>query len=53
MIQDAHTKKISAPVTAPVGTTTVIAAKDDAYIYVHELIGDLASSGNLTIKVGK
>lgn len=51
-LQDAHTKKISIPVAAPVGTTTIIAAKDDAYIYVHELIGDLASAGNLIIKCG-
>ena len=52
MIQDAHTKKISAPVTAPVGTTILVAAQDDAYIYVHELIGDLASAGNLTVMAG-
>lgn len=52
MIQDAHTRKISIPVTAPVGDTTVIAAVPDAWIYVHELIGDLASAGNLTVKSG-
>lgn len=52
MIHDAHTKKISIPVTASVGTTTIVAANTDAYIYVHELIGDLASAGNLDVKAG-
>jgi hypothetical protein len=52
MIQDAHSKKISIPVAAPIGTTTLVAAQSDAYIYVHELIGDLAGAGNLTIKAG-
>ena len=52
MQQDAHTKKIAIPVAAAIGTTTVIAADDDAYIYVHELIGDLAGAGNLTIMAG-
>lgn len=52
MLQDAHTKKISIPVAAPIGTTTLVAAQPDAYIYVHELIGDLASAGNFTIMAG-
>jgi hypothetical protein len=52
MLQDAHTKKISIAVAAAVGTTTVVAAETDAYIYIHELIGDLASAGNLIIKCG-
>jgi len=52
MLQDAHSKKTSAAVAAAVGTTTVVAAQDDAYIYVHELIGDLASAGNLTVYAG-
>jgi hypothetical protein len=52
MLQDAHSKKIAIPVTAPVGTTTIVAAQTDAYIYVHELMGDLASAGNLIIKAG-
>lgn len=49
---DAHTKKTSIPVAATVGTTIVVAAQDDAYIYIHELIGDLAAAGNLIIKCG-
>ena len=52
MLHDAHSKKISAGVTAPIGTTEIVAAQDDAYIYVHELIGDLAGAGNLTILAG-
>ena len=52
MLQDAHSKKISIPVAAPIGTTTLVAAQPDAYIYVHELIGDLAGAGNLTVMAG-
>jgi len=52
MLQDAHTRKISEAVSAPVGTTVVIPAKTDAWIYVHELIGDLAAAGTLTVKCG-
>jgi hypothetical protein len=52
VIQDAHTKKISLPVVAPIGTTIVIAANPNAWIYVHELIGDLAANGTLDIKCG-
>lgn len=53
MLQDLHERKIAAPVTAPVGTTTVIAATtDDSWIYIHELVGDLAAAGNLDIKCG-
>lgn len=52
ILHDAHSKKTSAAVAAEVGTTEVVAAQDDAYIYVHELIGDLASAGNLTVMAG-
>lgn len=52
MLQDAHSRKISIPVTAPVGDTAVIAAVPGAWIYVHELMGDLASAGNLDILLG-
>ncbi len=52
MLHDAHTKKTSAAVAATVGTTEVVAANDDAYIYIHELIGDLGAAGNLTIMAG-
>lgn len=52
MLQDVHSRKISIPVTAPIGDNTVIAAVPGAWIYVHELVGDLASAGNLTVKCG-
>lgn len=52
MLQDAHSRKVPIGVTAPVGTNTVIAAVAGAWIYVHELIGDLAATGTLTIKAG-
>lgn len=52
MQNDAHSKKIAIPVAAAVGTTILIASHADAYIYIHELIGDLASAGNLTIMAG-
>ena len=52
MLQDAHSKKTSKAVAAEVGTNIIVEAQDDAYIYVHELIGDLAADGNLTIMAG-
>lgn len=52
MLQDVHTKKISIPVAAAVGTSIIVAGTADRYIYIHELIGDLASAGNLTIMAG-
>lgn len=52
MLQDAHTMKISLPVVAPVGTTDVIAALPNAWIYIHELIGDLEANGTLVVRQG-
>lgn len=52
MLQDVHTKKISAPVAAGVGTTILVAGQADRYIYVHELIGDLAADGSIEILAG-
>lgn len=52
MLQDVHTRKNAIPVTAPIGTTTIIAAVSDSWIYVHELIGDLASAGTLDVRCG-
>lgn len=52
MLQDAHSRKISLPVTAGPGSNSVIAAVPGAWIYVHELIGDLDIDGTLTIKSG-
>jgi len=53
MLTDVHTEKISIEVTAPKNTTTaVIPAQTDAWIYVHELMGDLDVTGTITIKAG-
>jgi len=52
MLQDVHSRKISIPVSAPVGTTSIITAVEGAWIYIHDLIGDLGVSGALTIKSG-
>jgi hypothetical protein len=52
MQNDVHTKKIPLAVSAPIGANTIVAANADAYIYVHELIGDMSSAGNLIIKAG-
>lgn len=52
MQQDAHSKKIAIPLAVAIGSNTIIAAQSDAYIYIHELIGDLASAGNLIVKAG-
>lgn len=52
MLQDVHSKKTSIAVAAAVGTTVLVAADPNAYIYIHELIGDLAGAGNLTIMAG-
>lgn len=55
MLQDAHSRKVSIPVTAPVGDTVVIdhtvgdAAGTEHWLYVHELIGDLAATGTLAV----
>jgi len=52
MIQDGHTEKISVSVSADVGTSAVVSAVDEAWIYIHELIGDLGAGGNLILKSG-
>lgn len=49
MLQDAHSRKISDPVEAPIGDTTIIAAVADEWHYIHELIGDLAAAGTLEV----
>lgn len=52
MIQDVHTAKTSIGVTAAPGDTTVIAANPDAWIYIHEIMGDLSAAGTIAIKAG-
>lgn len=52
MLQDAHSRKTSIAVEAGVGTQEIIAADANAWIYIHELIGDLASAGSVTVRAG-
>lgn len=49
MLQDAHSRKISDPVTAAVGDTIIVPFTANEWHYIHELIGDLAAAGNLTV----
>lgn len=49
MLQDVHSRKISDPVEAPVGDTTIVTAATDEWHYIHELIGDLSAAGSLTV----
>lgn len=54
MLQDAHSRKVSIPVSAPIGDTVVVLAEAggpdmDHWTYVHELIGDLAATGTLSV----
>ncbi len=52
-LTDVHTQKTSIPVVAAANATTaIIAANPDAWIYVHELMGDLDVTGTLTVKAG-
>ena len=51
-LQDSHTKKITVPLAAAVGTNTIVAGDDSRWIYVHEIIGDLAAAGNLIVRSG-
>ena len=53
MLQDVHSKKTSIAVTAGPGSTDVIAANADAYLYIHEIMGDLDVNGTITIKAGE
>lgn len=52
MLQDVHSKKISAAVNAGVGTTVLVVGSSSYWIYVHELIGDLAAAGSIEILAG-
>lgn len=52
MLQDAHTAKTSIGVTLAPGTNTVVAANPDAWIYVHEIMGDMSVTGTVTVQAG-
>lgn len=54
MLQDAHSRKIPKPVSAPVGDTVIILAEAvtgsfDHWTYLHELIGDLNATGTISV----
>lgn len=49
MLQDAHSRKISAVITAPVGDTVLIARNASEWHYIHEIIGDLSAAGVVSI----
>ena len=49
MLQGVHGRKVSLPITATVGDTDILAAQTDKWIYIHELIGDLAAAGNISV----
>lgn len=49
MLQDAHSRKIAQPVTAPVGDTIVIPFEANTWNYIHELIGDLGAAGTVSV----
>lgn len=49
MLQDAHSRKISEPVTAPVGDTIIVPFEANTWNYIHELIGDLSAAGTLDV----
>lgn len=49
MLQDAHSRKISAAVSAPAGDTIVIPFVANEWHYIHELIGDMSAAGSISV----
>lgn len=49
MLQDVHSRKVSIPVSAAIGDTVVVAGTTDRWLYVHEILGDLATTGTLSV----
>lgn len=49
MLQDAHSRKISEPISATAGDTVLIARDPIAWNYIHEIIGDLSAAGTMSI----
>lgn len=49
MLQDAHSRKIKVPVSAPAGDTVLIPRNADEWHYIHEIIGDLSGAGSMSI----
>ena len=52
MLQDVHSAKTSIPLALAIGSHNVVAANSDAWIYVHEIIGDLSAAGTVEILDG-
>lgn len=52
MLQDAHSRKISLPITAPVGSNIIITSVPGTWLYVHELMGDLSLDGTVDVYAG-
>jgi hypothetical protein len=52
MLQDVHTAKTSLPLAVPIGTTVIVPASSERWIYVHEIIGDLNAAGTLDVMDG-
>lgn len=53
MLQDVHSKKESiSVVTTTTGDNIIIPAQSDAWIYIHEIIGDLTNNGVVQVKAG-
>ncbi len=49
MLQDAHSRKISAPISAVAGDTVLIEAVAGEWHYIHEIIGDLSTAGTVSV----
>ena len=49
MLQDAHSRKISAPISAAPGDTILVPFATDEWHYIHEVIGGLSVSGDVTL----
>ncbi len=51
MLQGAHSRKISIPVSAPIGDTVIVAANTGtpAWLYIHSLTGDMSAAGTFSV----
>lgn len=49
---DTHSGKTSIAVSCAPGQTTVVAADPNAWIYIHEVMGDLSAAGTISMLAG-
>lgn len=49
MLQDAHSRKIAAAVSAPAGDTVVVPYTANQWHYIHEIIGDMSAAGTVSV----